>query len=36
VLAAIDQSVEEFLNHALQISPEQVSVQLKAEELGYL
>ena len=36
VLAAIDQSVEEFLNQALQISPEQVSVQLKAEELGYL
>jgi hypothetical protein len=36
VLAAIDQSVEGFLNDALQISPEQVSVQLKAEELGYL
>ena len=36
VLAAIDQSVEGFLNEALQISPQQVSVQLKAEELGYL
>jgi hypothetical protein len=36
VLAAIDQSVEGFLNDALQISPQQVSVQLKAEELGYL
>ena len=36
VLAAIDQSVEGFLNDALQISPQQVSVQLKAEALGYL
>jgi hypothetical protein len=36
VLAAIDQSVEGFLNDALQIGPQQVSVQLKAEELGYL
>jgi hypothetical protein len=36
VLAAIDQSVEEFLTQALQISPQQVAVQLKAEELGYL
>lgn len=36
VLAAIDQTVEEFLNDALHISPEQVSVQLQAEELGYL
>jgi len=36
VLAAIDQTVEEFLNQALQISPQQVAVQLKAEELGYL
>ena len=36
VLAAIDQTVEGFLNQALQISPEQVAVQLKAEELGYL
>ena len=36
VLAAIDQTVEEFLNAALHMSPEQVAVQLKAEELGYL
>jgi Transposase DDE domain len=36
VLAAIDQSVEGFLNEALQISPQQVSAQLKAQELGYL
>jgi hypothetical protein len=36
VLAAIDQTVGDFLNEALQISPQQVSVQLKAEELGYL
>jgi hypothetical protein len=36
VLAAIDQTVEGFLNQALQISPELVAVQLKAEELGYL
>ena len=36
VLTAIDQTVEEFLNQALQISPQQVAVQLKAEELGYL
>ena len=36
VLAAIDQSVEGFLNDALQITPQQVEVQLKAEELGYL
>jgi hypothetical protein len=36
VLAAIDQTVEGFLNDALQISPQQVSVQLKAEALGYL
>jgi hypothetical protein len=35
VLAVIDQSVEGFLNEALQISPQQISVQLKAEELGY-
>lgn len=34
VLAAIDQTVEGFLNEALQISPEQISVQLKAESLG--
>ena len=36
VLAAIDQTVEGFLNDALQMSSEQVSVQLKAEQLGYL
>ena len=36
VLGAIDQTVESFLNEALQINPEQVAVQLKAEELGYL
>ena len=36
LLAAIDQSVEGFLNEALQISPQQIAVQLKAEELGYL
>ena len=36
VLTAIDQTVEKFLNHALHMSPDQVSIQLKAEELGYL
>ena len=36
VTSAIDQTVESFLNEALMISPEQVSVQLKAEKLGYL
>jgi len=36
VLAAIDQTVEGFLNEALQMSPPQVAVQLKAEALGYL
>ena len=36
VLAAIDQTVEDFLNDALHLSPEQAAVQLKAEELGYL
>lgn len=36
VLAAIDQTVEGFLTEALQMSPQQVSVQLKAEALGYL
>ena len=36
VLAAIDQTVEGFLHDALQMSPGQVSVQLKAEQLGYL
>ena len=36
ITASIDQTVEAFLNEALQISPAQVSAQLKAEELGYL
>jgi hypothetical protein len=36
VLAAINQTVEGFLNEALQINPQQISVQLRAEELGYL
>jgi len=36
ILAAIDQTVEGFLNEALQMNPQQISVQLKAEELGYL
>jgi hypothetical protein len=36
VLAAIDQTVEEFLYQALQISPQQIAVNLKAENLGYL
>ena len=36
ILAAIDQTVESFLEDALQISAAQVAVQLKAEELGYL
>ena len=36
VMAAIDGTVEAFLNDALQISPEQVAAQLKAEDLGYL
>lgn len=36
VLAAIDKTVENFLNDALHLSPEQVAVQSKAEALGYL
>jgi hypothetical protein len=36
VLDAIDQTVEGLLNDALHLSPDQVSVQLKAEQLGYL
>ncbi len=36
VLNAINQTVEGFLNDALQMSPDQVAVQLKAEALGYL
>ena len=33
---AINQTVESFLKDALQISPEYVAAQLKAEEFGYL
>jgi hypothetical protein len=36
ILAAIDQTIEGFLTDALQMTPDQVSVQLKAEKLGYL
>ncbi|HOX60227.1 MAG TPA: transposase [Verrucomicrobiota bacterium] len=36
VLVAIDQSIEGFLNQALQITPQQIEVQLRAEELGYV
>jgi hypothetical protein len=36
ILAAIDQTVAGFLEEALQIAPQQVATQLKAEELGYL
>jgi hypothetical protein len=36
MLSAIDQTVEAFLTDALHMSSHQVSVQLKAEELGYL
>ena len=36
ILEAIDQTVENFLNHALQMNPEQVAAQLKAERLGFL
>ena len=36
VMEAIDGTIEAFLNDALQISPELVSAQLEAEELGYL
>ena len=36
ILAAVDQTVETFLNDALQLSPEHVEVQLRAEKLGYL
>jgi hypothetical protein len=36
VLTAIDQTVAGFLQEALQIAPQQVAAQLKAEELGYL
>ena len=36
ILAAIDQTVEQFLNDALQLTQDLVTVQLKAEKLGYL
>ena len=36
ILTAIDQTIEEFLNDALHMSPQQVTIQLKAEQLGYL
>ena len=36
LIEAIDQSVEEFLARALQMKPDQVAVQLEAEQLGYL
>jgi hypothetical protein len=36
VLAAIDQSVEGFLQEALPIGSQQVVTELKADELGYL
>ena len=36
VAETIDQSVEDFLTRALQMKPDQVAVQLQAEELGYL
>jgi hypothetical protein len=36
ILAAIDQTVEKFLNAALQLTPDLVAIQLKAEKLGYL
>ena len=36
ILAAIDQTVEQFLSDALQLTPDLVTVQLKAEKLGYL
>jgi len=36
ITEAIDQSVEEFLTQALQMKPDQVAVQLEAEQLGYL
>lgn len=36
VAAAINQTVESFLTLALQMKPDQVAIQLEAEELGYL
>ncbi len=36
VRGAINDTVDEFLTEALQMKPEQIAVQLKAQELGYL
>jgi hypothetical protein len=36
ILAAIDQTVADFRNDALQITADHVAVQLKAETFGYL
>ena len=36
VARVINQTVEAFLHEALQMSPAQVAIQIKAEELGYL
>jgi hypothetical protein len=36
VLSAIDQTVEEFLNEAFHLNPDQLTVQMKAEALGLL
>jgi hypothetical protein len=36
VRTAIHDTVEDFLSEALQMKPNQVGAQLKAQELGYL
>jgi hypothetical protein len=36
VLAAINQTVESFLSNALQLTPDHIAIQLKAEKLGYI
>lgn len=36
VSAAINETVEDFLSTALQMMPDQIQTQLKAQELGYL
>jgi hypothetical protein len=36
ILAAINDTVEEFLSEAFQMQPHQVAAQLKAQKLGYL
>jgi hypothetical protein len=36
VRTAIHDTIEDFLTEALQMKPNQVAVQLKAQELGYL